>query len=134
MLMFLPQRWYYHNLGLTDGLTVLAWIEIVAIYQPSYNTSHRIKKFIMKPSDPLMLTDVTLCCGMYPACKVDIYRHLAIPGFPQSNHTVGKWSGIWFTVKWSIADLLTLNQPPICLDYKSMQTDPTFCVLVLKNY
>ena len=42
----------------TDGLTVLAWIEIVAIlvhYQPSYNTSHT-----MKPSDPLLLANVTL--------------------------------------------------------------------------
>ena len=34
------------NLRLTDGLTVLAKIEIVAIlvrYQPSYNTSHIMK-------------------------------------------------------------------------------------------
>jgi hypothetical protein len=34
------RRRYHHNLRLTDGLTVLAWIEIVAIlvhYQPSYN-------------------------------------------------------------------------------------------------
>ena len=52
------------NLGLTDGLTVLARIEIVTIlvhYQPSYNTSHT-----MKSSDPLLLADVTLCCGMEP--------------------------------------------------------------------
>ena len=73
----------------TDGLTVLTnWLEIVAIlvhYQPSYNTSHT-----MKPSDPLLLTDVALRCGMYPAGKVDISQHLAIPGFPQSDHTVGK--------------------------------------------
>ena len=38
----------------------------------------------MKSSDPLLLADVTLRCGMYPAGKVDI------PGFPQSDHTVGK--------------------------------------------
>ena len=53
-----------------DGLTVLASIEIVAIlvhYQPSYKTSHT-----MKPSDPLLLADVTLRCGMYPAGKNDI--------------------------------------------------------------
>ena len=25
--------------------------------------------------------------------------------------------GHWFTLMWSIADLLTLSQPPICLDY-----------------
>ena len=54
-------------------------------YQPSYNTSHT-----MKPSDPLLLANVTLRCGMYPAGKVDISRHLAIPGFPQSDHTVSK--------------------------------------------
>ena len=58
------------DLRSTDGLTVLARIEIVTIlvrYQPSYNTSHA-----MKPSNPLLLADVTLRCGMYPAGKVDI--------------------------------------------------------------
>jgi hypothetical protein len=39
---------------------------------------------------PLLLADVALCCGMYPACKVDISLHLAIPGFPQSDLTVSK--------------------------------------------
>ena len=71
------------DLQSTDGLTVLARIEIVATlvhYQPSYNNSHT-----MKPSDPLLLADVTLHCGMYPAGKVDISPHLAIPGFPQSD-------------------------------------------------
>ena len=66
---------------LPDGLTVLARIEIVTIlvhYQPSYNTSHT-----MKPSDPLLLANVTLHCGMYPAGKVDISQHLAIPGSPR---------------------------------------------------
>ena len=43
----------------------------------------------MKPSDPLLLADGTRGCGMYPAGKVDISRHLAIPEFP---HTVGKLS------------------------------------------
>ena len=46
----------------------------------------------MKPSDPLLLDDGTLRCGMYPAGKVAISRHLATPGFPQSDHTVGKLS------------------------------------------
>ena len=32
----------------------------------------------MKLSDPLLLADVTLCFGMYPADKVDISPHLAI--------------------------------------------------------
>ena len=44
----------------------------------------------MKHSDPLLLADVTLCCEMYPAGKVDISWHFAILGFPQSDHTVGK--------------------------------------------
>ena len=67
----------------TDGLTVLPRIEIITIlvhYQPSYNTSQT-----MKPSDPLLITNVTLRCGMYPAGKVDISKHLAIPEFPQSR-------------------------------------------------
>ena len=49
---------------------VLAQIEIVPIlvhYQPSYNTSHTMK--------PSVLADGTLCCGMYPASKVDISQH-----------------------------------------------------------
>ena len=36
----------------------------------------------MEPSDPLLLTDGTLRCGMYPAGKVAISQHLANPGFP----------------------------------------------------
>ena len=46
----------------------------------------------MKPSDPLLLADGNLRCGMYPAGKVAISQHLAIPGVPQSDHTVGKLS------------------------------------------
>ena len=48
------------NLRLTDGLTVLLRIEIVASlvhYQPSSNTSHT-----MKPSDTLLL--VTSLCAV----------------------------------------------------------------------
>ena len=70
------------DLRSTHGLNVLARIEIVTIlehYQPSYNTSHTVK-----PNDLLLLTDVTLRCGMYPAGKVDISRHLATPEFPKS--------------------------------------------------
>ena len=44
----------------------------------------------MKPSDPLMLADGTLLCGMYPAGKVAISQHLATPKFPQCDYTVGK--------------------------------------------
>ena len=46
----------------------------------------------MKPSYPLLLSDGTLCCGMYSAGKVAISQHLAISGFPQCDHTVGKLS------------------------------------------
>ena len=46
----------------------------------------------MEPSDPLLLADGNMPCGMYPAGKVAISRHLAIPGFPQSDHTVSKLS------------------------------------------
>ena len=44
----------------------------------------------MKPSDQLLLADGNLHYRMYPAGKVAISQHLAIPGFPQSDHTVGK--------------------------------------------
>ena len=46
----------------------------------------------MKSSDPLLLADGNLHCGMYPAGKVAISRHLATPGFPQCDHTVSKLS------------------------------------------
>ena len=69
----------------TDGLTVLARIHLGTLLTILKHFTHT-----MKPSDPLLLADVTLRCGMYPAGKVDISQHLAIPGFPQSDHTVGK--------------------------------------------
>ena len=46
----------------------------------------------MKSSDPLLLADGNLRCGMYPAGKVAISWHLVDPGFPRSDHTVGKLS------------------------------------------
>ena len=46
----------------------------------------------MKPSAPLLPADGALYCGMYPAGKVAISQHLATPGFPQVDHTVGKLS------------------------------------------
>ena len=57
----------------------------------------------MKPSDPLLLAEGTLHCGMYPAGKEPISRHLATPGFPQCDHTVGKLSGtlVHCVVKYS---------------------------------
>ena len=78
----------------------------------------------MKSSDPLLLADVTLRYGMYPAGKVDISWHLAIPGFSQSDHTVGKLSAdagsLWNTVKQaSRPQVILKTQPPICLDYRA---------------
>ena len=72
----------------------------------------------MKPSDPLLLADVTLRCRMYSEDKVDISQHLAIPGFPQSDHTVGKPSADTDSL-CSEAELLTSCHPPIILDYRA---------------
>ena len=56
----------------------------------------------MKPSDPLLLADGTLRCGMYPAGKVvAISWHLATPRFPQFDHTVGKISAV-AAQKWNL--------------------------------
>ena len=43
-------------------------------------------------SDPLLLANDTLHCRMYPTCKFAISQHLATPGFPQCDHTVGELS------------------------------------------
>ena len=64
----------------TDGLTVSAtgqrqYANLVH-YHPSYNTLHTLKS-----SDPLLLADGNLHCGMYPTGKVAISRHLVTPGF-----------------------------------------------------
>ena len=78
----------------------------------------------MKPSNPLLLADVTLRCGMYPAGKVAISWHLAKPGFPQFDHTVSKLSSdtgsLWNTVKQaSRPQVILKTQPPIWLDYRA---------------
>ena len=51
-------------------------------------------------------------------------RHLAIPGFPQSDHTVSKLSAdadsLWNTAKQaSRPQAILKTQPPICLDYRA---------------
>ena len=53
-------------------------------YQPSYNTART-----QWNSDPLMLADGTLRCGMYPAGKVAISGHLATP------HVSPVWPYCW---------------------------------------
>jgi hypothetical protein len=65
-------------------------MEIVCLIGTLYSSILQHFTRTMKPSDPLLLADGTLQCRMYPAGNVDISRHLAIPGFPQSDHTVGK--------------------------------------------
>ena len=72
----------------------------------------------MKSSDPLLLADGTLRCGMYPAGKVAISRHLATPGFPQCDHTVGKLS-VDAGSLCSEPQVILKCQPPICLDYRA---------------
>ena len=56
----------------------------------------------MKSSDPLLLADGTLHCGMYPAGKVAISQHLVYPGFPLCDLTAGKLSGV-ASVHWNEA-------------------------------
>ena len=46
----------------------------------------------MKSSDPLLLADGNLRCGMYPADKVAISQHLVTPRFPRCNQIVRKVS------------------------------------------
>ena len=90
MVIFLPQRRYHHNLGSKDGLT--NWLEIVTIlghYQPSYNTSHT-----MKPSDPLLLADVTLHCGM--KAKLTYLDTQPSPGSPRVRILLA--SPVWMLV------------------------------------
>ena len=70
LLVFLtPKEGVIISPASPDDVTVLATI--------LQNCPHT-----MKPSDPLLLADGALCCGMYPAGKVAISRHLATPGFP----------------------------------------------------
>ena len=74
----------------TDGLSCIGYrIEIVCLIG-TLSTVLQHCKHMMKPSDPLLLADVNLCCGIYLAGKVAIYQHLAIPWFPQSDCTVSK--------------------------------------------
>ena len=58
----------------------------------------------MKPSDPMMFADDTLCCGMYPKDKVAISLHLATPSTVHCDHTVGELSADTFSL-CSEADL-----------------------------
>ena len=58
----------------------------------------------MKSSDPLLLTDGNLHCGMYPAGKVAIYQHQATPVSP--SVTILSASSVRRLVH-CVADLLT---------------------------
>ena len=130
-VIFPPQRLYHHILGLTDGLTVLAQIEIVAIlvhYQPSCNTSHTMKvhyethwptaarrcHFVLRdvscmqswhlstPSHPWVPPEWPYCSS-----PVRTLVHCVV------NHKQTSWPQV-----------IPKYQPPICLDYRSSQTNP----------
>ena len=58
---------------------------LIGVLSTILHTSHT-----MKSSDPLLLVNGTFRCGMYPAGKVAISRHLVTPGFPRCDHTVDK--------------------------------------------
>jgi hypothetical protein len=79
---------------------------------------------------PTAARNITLHCRMYPTCKVVISQYLAIPGLPQSGHTVGKSSadaGSLYCEAWQTfwPQVILKYQPPIIrLDYRSTQTDP----------
>ena len=85
------------DLWSTDGLTILAQIEIVGIlvhYQLPYNTSHT-----MKPSDPLLLVDVALRCGMYPQrAAVGNWVSLCVKCCRMVD-SVPRW---WLSLSWPI--------------------------------
>ena len=95
----------------------------------------------MKPSDPLLLAEGTLHCGMYPASKDPISRHLATPGFPQHDHTVGKLSADPGSLcsevqQTSWPQVILKCQPPICLDYRARNRPQLWCSstwLLLRN-
>ena len=45
---------------------------------------------LIEPLIPLLLAKSALSFLMYPKVKAPFLRHLAIPGFPLSDHTVSK--------------------------------------------
>ena len=73
-----------------------------------------------------LVADGNLHCGMYPAGKVAISRHLVTPGFPRCDHTIGKQTLAIIEMKYSRPQVILKCQPPICLDYRSAQTDPAY--------
>ena len=66
-------------------------IEIVCLIGTLSTFQHFTQN--LKPSEPLLLTNGTLRCVMYPKGKVAISRHLSTPGFHKYDHIVGKLSG-----------------------------------------
>jgi hypothetical protein len=77
---------------------------------------------------------MSLSCRMYPAGKVDISRYLAISGFPQSDHTIGKpKTNAGSLCSKSIAGLLTSSHPQMSashlLGLQGPQQTPANCFL-----
>ena len=111
MLMFLPQRRYHHYMQTTDGITVL--VTILVHYQPSCNPSHTMKVPYdtqwptAAPQWPLVLRDVS-CMQSW---QLSTPSHPKVP--PEWPYCWQTRCGHWFTVKRSIADLLTSSHPQI---------------------
>ena len=121
------------NKGGIIGSAIERWSDCIGLDRDSCHLGtlstilqHLIHK--MKPSEPLLLTDVTLHRGMYPAGKVDISQHLTIPRFPQWDNTVGSpvQMLVYCVVKHnkppdlkSSSNVSLKCQPPICLDYRA---------------
>ena len=63
----------------------------------SYLPGPPLLYFHLNPLIPLQLAKSALGFWMYPKTKAHFFRHLAIPGFPLSDHTVSK------PVQWPVA-------------------------------
>ena len=63
----------------------------------SYLLGPPLLYFHLNPLIPLQLAKSALSFWMYPKAKAHFFRHLAIPGFPLSDHTVSK------PVQWPVA-------------------------------
>ena len=80
---------------------------------------------------PLLLAKSGLSCWIYPTDQLLFPQHLAIHGFPQSDHTVSKLSvnagSLLNTVKQaSRPQVILKTQPPICLDYRARNRTQLF--------
>ena len=110
MLMFPPQSQCHHNLQSTDSQTILAnWSEIVAIW---YTINHPT---ILHTQWNPVPTAARRCHFVLRDVSCRQGWHLSTPRHPQAPQ---EWPYCrqaqcrrWFTMQWSIADLLTSSHP-----------------------